>query len=242
MKLLSLTIPKPCSEKWNSFTPVPMGGFCSSCSKVVTDFTTMTDEQIITALCNSSRTVCGRFRPDQLRNYGAKPVTTIGPGFTLLRAGVMGLLILLISRPGSARMVHEKQKIEISSDQNQPVDDCSILNQTSMIRGIVRDKYDHSPVPGVNVIIKGTEIGTMADVNGLFELRADFKEGDVLLFTFIGYETKEYLVPKSIGKVLEIDIELFMDVSVLGEVAVNDVYQNPATGMKGIWYKIREWF
>jgi len=202
----------------------------------------MRDEQIITYLSNSSQHVCGRFRPNQLKIYADAPSLNIRPGFTLMRAGMIGLFILLVSKPGNARMLHEKQKTEITTGQNQQVDECSVPNTTSIIRGIIRDKYDHSPILGVNVIIKGTQIGTMANVDGLFELRADFKEGDVLVFSFIGYETKEYVVPKSIGKVLEIDIELYMDITVLGEVAVNHVYQNPPSGMKGIWHKIKELF
>src|SRR6188768_4062658 len=102
MKQFSLNIPEPCTQKWANFSPTSTGGFCTSCSKVVTDFTTMTDEQIFTLL-STSQHMCGRFRPDQLKSYTCAQSLNIRPGFTLLRAGVIGLFILVISKPGSAR-------------------------------------------------------------------------------------------------------------------------------------------
>ncbi len=242
MKPLSLNIPKPCTEKWTNFSPTSTGGFCTSCSKVVTDFTVMSDEQIIILVSNSSQPVCGRFRPDQMKTYIPVASVNIRPGFTLLRASLMGLFILLVSKPASARMLHEKLKTEMVFSSDERVEESSSMNQTPVITGIVRDKWDKSGLPGINVYIEGRTEGTVTDVNGRFVLRATVQAGDVLVFSFIGYETKEYKVPKAIDEVLELDIELYMDVSIMGEVAVNDVYQNPPTGIIGIWNKVKAWF
>lgn len=242
MKPLSINIPKPCKENWASFSPTLTGGFCNSCSKVVTDFTAMSDEQIITLLRNSSEHVCGRFRPNQLKTYMPAAPLNIRPGFTLLRAGIVGLFILLISKPGSARMLHEKAKSALVYNSSECVDEPSSENQTTIITGIVRDKTDKSALPGVNVYIKGRTEGTVTDANGRFELRANVQEGDVLVVTFIGYEIEEYKVPKGISEVLEINVELYMDISIMGEVAVNDVYQENPSGVKAIWNKMKDWF
>jgi TonB-linked SusC/RagA family outer membrane protein len=64
-----------------------------------------------------------------------------------------------------------------------------------LMEGVV---YDHQgeTVPGVNVYIKSSpSVGTVTDINGNFMLKAS--SGDILVFTFIGYDNIEYPVTKS---------------------------------------------
>ncbi len=62
-----ISVPKPCNENWHKMTPVEKGRFCASCQKTVTDFTILTDEEIILMLAASSgNTQCGRFSMEQL--------------------------------------------------------------------------------------------------------------------------------------------------------------------------------
>jgi hypothetical protein len=241
MKPLSLNIPKPCRQRWANLSPTSTGGFCTSCSKVVTDFTAMSDEQIMILLSTSQQT-CGRFRSDQLRTYTPAQSMNIRPGFTLLRAGLIGLFILLISKPGSARMLYERSTSDVIYDLSECVEESSVENKATIITGIVRDTDDKTGIAGANVYIKGRTEGTVTDANGRFEFRAHVQPGDVLIFNFIGYETKEYILPKDIDKVLEVDVELYMDVTVLGELVVNEVYQGNSSGMKAIWNKMKAWF
>src|SRR5438045_3930171 len=67
-KPFSLSIPRPCHENWNSFSPTAKGGFCASCQKEVIDFTNWTDDRIKHYFKTSGGT-CGRFRQDQLKTY-----------------------------------------------------------------------------------------------------------------------------------------------------------------------------
>lgn len=53
-----------------------------------------------------------------------------------------------------------------------------------------------NPLVGVNVLIKGTTRGATTDGNGNFKLTAE--AGDVLLISFIGYQTKQVTVPASL--------------------------------------------
>jgi hypothetical protein len=62
----NLFIPKPCSENWNQMTPAEKGRHCAVCSKVVTDFTQMKTEEIISTLQTSTDEVCGRIDLQQL--------------------------------------------------------------------------------------------------------------------------------------------------------------------------------
>lgn len=70
------------------------------------------------------------------------------------------------------------------------------------------------PLPGVNVLVKGTTTGTLTDANGNYSLQAS--SGDVLVFTFIGYVSKE--VP--VGSTSNLNVFLEEDVKSLNEVVV----------------------
>lgn len=58
------------------------------------------------------------------------------------------------------------------------------------VSGLVSDAKTNAPIPGVNVIIKGTTQGTITDLDGKYSLEAPDENG-ALVFSFIGYKTKE---------------------------------------------------
>lgn len=61
-----------------------------------------------------------------------------------------------------------------------------------LVTGKVTDAFDDEPIPGVNVVIKGTTTGTTTDSDGIYELSVN--EGDTLSFSFIGYQKQEVRV------------------------------------------------
>lgn len=62
--------------------------------------------------------------------------------------------------------------------------------QQKTISGTV--SADGAPIPGVSVLVKGTSIGVVTDFDGNFTISV--KNTDVLLFSYVGYITKEVLV------------------------------------------------
>jgi len=60
----------------------------------------------------------------------------------------------------------------------------------SQISGTVIDEEANQPLPGATVVIKGTQIGTTTDFDGLFSI-SDASEGDTLVITFIGFDAAE---------------------------------------------------
>ncbi len=69
----------------------------------------------------------------------------------------------------------------------------STTSQT--IRGIVKSTEDNQPIPGTNIYLKSlSSVGTFSDSQGQFEFPRALKTGDVLVFSFIGLKTTEYLV------------------------------------------------
>lgn len=65
---LTISIPEPCSVPWNSMHAVDdYRRHCDSCATVVTDFSSMTDDELVSYLQNKvGQHTCGRFRKDQL--------------------------------------------------------------------------------------------------------------------------------------------------------------------------------
>lgn len=85
--------------------------------------------------------------------------------------------------------------------------------QQRVVTGTVKD-VSGAVMPGVNVLIKGTTVGTATDVNGSYSIQAS--DNDVLVISFIGYRTTEVTV----GSRSVIDVTLEEDLTTLGEVVV----------------------
>jgi hypothetical protein len=82
------------------------------------------------------------------------------------------------------------------------------------ISGKVTTKQGES-LPGVNVIVKGTALGTTTDSNGNFNLEISDNTA-VLTFSFIGYSNQEIAV----GNKTEFEVSMEEDVQSLEEVVV----------------------
>ena len=83
------------------------------------------------------------------------------------------------------------------------------------VAGNVTDASSGEPLPGVNVIIKGSTQGTVTDGQGTYSVEVPSAES-ILVFSFVGYESKEVLV----GGRSVIDVVLNSDVTSLEEVVV----------------------
>ncbi|MDD4459957.1 MAG: SusC/RagA family TonB-linked outer membrane protein, partial [Proteiniphilum sp.] len=82
------------------------------------------------------------------------------------------------------------------------------------VTGKVTDAYNDEPIPGVNVVISGTTLGTTTDIDGIYELMVN--EGDTLTFSFIGYVTQKV----EVGKVKIINVRLSEHTEMLEEAVI----------------------
>jgi len=89
------------------------------------------------------------------------------------------------------------------------------LAQDRTISGKVTSVEDGTPIPGVNVVVKGTTTGAVTDIDGNYKFTIP-AEGGVLQFTFIGLQSKEV----EIGSRSVIDVQMSSDVEQLSEVVV----------------------
>src|SRR5688500_18661100 len=83
------------------------------------------------------------------------------------------------------------------------------------VSGKVVTSEDQSPLPGVNILLKGTTNGTITDSNGEYSIGINSGD-DILVFSFVGFNIQE--VPVSGRSV--IDIILTSDARQLSEVVV----------------------
>lgn len=89
------------------------------------------------------------------------------------------------------------------------------FGQRQEVSGRITDADDNSPLPGANILVKGTSVGTTTDANGDYTIAVE-GENPTLVFSFIGYTSQEIQV----GDRTRIDISLAPDIQALEEVVV----------------------
>ena len=82
------------------------------------------------------------------------------------------------------------------------------------VTGTVVSSSGNQPLPGVNVVVKGTTNGTITNFDGQYQLNA--AQGDVIVFSFIGFNSQEVAFTGQ----STIDISLDEEASELNEVVV----------------------
>jgi TonB-linked SusC/RagA family outer membrane protein len=89
----------------------------------------------------------------------------------------------------------------------------SLADLPISVTGTVTDERGE-PMPGVTIIVEGTNVGTVTDFDGNYSIEAD--EGEVLVFSFIGYEKQK----RTVGSSNIISVKMVEDASSLDEVVV----------------------
>lgn len=140
-------------------------------------------------MCFSSAT----FGPNLTRTF-MKQATQLRPAFLLRSAALLLTGLLLAGGWGTG----------------------AAQAQTTTVSGTVSDEGSGSSIPGVNVAIANSTIGTTTDVEGRYELELP-PDQRTLVFSFIGYQTREVEVPE--GQT-QLDVALTEDVVGLDEVVV----------------------
>ena len=128
-----------------------------------------------------------------------------------------------------------------------------VMGQTGKISGIVKDKATGDPLPGVNVVLKGTFLGASTDVDGFFVILNVPPGTYSVSFSYIGYqpvEIQNVRVVNDLTKRLEVELEAttieldsaivvvaerpFFEVSATNTVRVLDAEEIERVPIKGI--------
>ena len=88
--------------------------------------------------------------------------------------------------------------------------------QTSKVTGVVTSEEDGLPVVGASIMVKGTTIGTVTDLDGKFTLPNVPSSAETLLISFVGMKQQEVAVKPHVVVVLHPDSEILDEVVVTG--------------------------
>ncbi|WP_461632595.1 SusC/RagA family TonB-linked outer membrane protein [Labilibaculum euxinus] len=91
----------------------------------------------------------------------------------------------------------------------------NLLAQEKKITGVVTGSSDGNTLPGVNIVVKGTSVGTVTDLDGNYSITVDAQD-EILIFSFIGMKTRE----EKIASRNVVNVELSQDALGLDEVVV----------------------
>lgn len=88
-----------------------------------------------------------------------------------------------------------------------------LFGQTNLT-GTVTEQSTSIPLPGVNVVIKGTTTGTATDFDGHYQIEVN--EGDVIVFSYVGYQAQEI----TFSGQTTLNIQLVEDAAQLSEIVI----------------------
>lgn len=98
--------------------------------------------------------------------------------------------------------------------------------QEKTITGTVSD--NSGTLPGVTVLLKGSTSGSETDFDGKYTIKA--KQGDILVFSYLGYKTQE----KTVGSSNIIDVRMVDDANILDEIVVTGVASGTSKKKLGV--------
>lgn len=226
---IRISVKKPCSEKFENFKQTSAGGFCDSCKEEVIDFTTMTSQEILNHFSTNPGETCGRFKTSQLKTY--EPIMNYQTNTNFVSRGIAIMSFSLLSLCA----VSNVQAQDTASNEGSVQTELSVVMGAPFIMGdIVVENYtvtgtvldeENIPLQGVNVVLKGSTEGAITDFDGKFEFPRTLEVNDVLVFSYIGYESKEYTITQSTSETIDITINFDVyDVELMGEVVVGGAY------------------
>lgn len=218
-KQFNINVSSPCSENYDNFTPTAKGGFCSTCTKEVIDFTTMNSDNIATFFSTqNSKNTCGRFKSSQLKTYEI-PLQKRSYK-SMVTALALAFLGLFAFQKSQAQNTNDSNKNPVSLQSNYQ-------KKTITVKGTVKE--NGKPLAGVDIYLAGTATGTTTDFEGNFEFPQKLKKGDVLVFNYVGFKTQKVSVDTTKNPMfitLDLDLKELDEIVIVGKVATKKVYQS----------------
>ncbi|MDI1303882.1 MAG: carboxypeptidase-like regulatory domain-containing protein [bacterium] len=199
-------------------TSTERGMFCSNCRKEVINYQYYSNDQLLKSL-NESEKICGRFSPNQinkeLNSLETKRIHRIGL--------LLGFSSLLLTTPVFSQSQKPKTEI-VENKSDDELKQKSSIEFIEFYGKILEKPLDNNaksyPIPGVYIVQKGTKNNVQSNVDGDFLIKVpieDFKDRVVLLFSYIGMETKEVEVSKIKSN---LKIEMILSDALMGEVII----------------------
>jgi hypothetical protein len=106
--------------------------------------------------------------------------------------------------------------------QNQKVAIRSIADQEMTVTGKVTD--EKGPLSGVNIVLKGSKVGVITDINGMYTFPKSLSSGDVLVFSFLGYDKQEVKIDSKTTVVNIVMSDNYIEI--MGAPSTNQPYKS----------------
>lgn len=91
-----------------------------------------------------------------------------------------------------------------------------VTAQTSTVSGVVTSEEDGQPIVGASVLVKGTSLGAVTDIDGKFSIANVPNSAKALQISFIGMQSQEVVIrPGTIRVILKTDSEMLDEVMVV---------------------------
>lgn len=242
-------IPTPCHEKWINMDQRSDGRFCHSCQKTVVDFSNKSDREVAAYFHKTNSPVCGKFRKDQLqRPVHFEQPKTLGGRLRALGLLVPGLLAGAVAI-GQTTETHPTEQYE--NQIRKSLSGYVTINPIRKVTGVVKDLESGEPLIGVNVLLKGTQKGTITGLDGSYELGIPMLNMDAsitLQFSYIGFHTQEVVVKNNDRQLenvmMEVNIEMYYSGAV-GEIVITrdqTIYNIVKNKIQNLSYAIHSYF
>lgn len=134
-KKYQISIEIPCHQSWEGMTPAEKGSFCSSCNKVVTDFTNLSEKQINEVMRANPVEACGRFTKNQLdKIYTLQPELKLSihrKFFRVVTAFFVGIKVMPAQTDTIPLNTLDTSRISLDKSAILPINDSIVLADDS---------------------------------------------------------------------------------------------------------------
>lgn len=223
---IHVSVNKPCNQDWGQMSPVDAGRFCNACDKIVTDFSSMSDEELLSFFAKqpAGAQPCGHFRKDQLN----KTITVPEPrkAFKFFRLAASFLL--------AQALLYQEKAFGKTKPQIEVVSPAEITGDRDItITGRVLDYHSDNPVAGLKVYVDSTELYAITDKNGRFAITVPKTTGGTITLQ-TAYINNEGYVAGSIILAIPVNTE-----ETAGKELI--LYRYPEERLEELWiteYKV----
>lgn len=232
MKQSQIQLVKPCQQDWNAMPQVGGRLYCKDCRKVVTDFTWMSDQELIRTLSKkNSSELCGKFTSQQLEKIYEAPLKKqigIRPGLKLILTGLLTL------RLSSEAQNMGQIKSALNTEHKKPVS-----KKTEALKILTGKIFDRETKQGIPVYINlytdksSPEITKIVASDSLGRYEIELPEEGLhkffkLIYRSQNYEERTVIVDRD-------NIPAYLPVSLLPAIAVYvDVVAPPSEILGGV--------
>lgn len=165
-----IKIVNPCTESWNKMNPESSGRYCSSCHKVVRDFTNASKEFIVNEIINNEQQICARMKSSLLTDYSGNKKQNIQHRrfFLFSFLGLFGFL--MFNSKKSIAQIHSRAHDPVVNNHSD-----SLKYQKELIVIVIQPHID-LPSEGATVTLyvnNQVYANGISDKNGLVSFNID---------------------------------------------------------------------